>query len=286
MQTSFNLVNTSAVLQKQWKTLLAFTLVTTLAAALTVNLVPKYFRSSATIVSANPALADKARLFNNNIQGLYSYFGSGDDLDRISGIADMDTTYKKLVDEFSLISYYKLDGDSLPLLRRKAVLRLRKDLGFQKTEQGQLKIIAWTKDSQLSANLVNRTVAIIKEIENGIWQQNYDQSQVKLNASIADMEHRYQTLSDSVTIIKGGRHELAITQMQTLLEQLKQYRKSADEFALAKETNPAVLYVMEAGVPAVKAERPDKINIIIAAMIAGFVFSSILILVNDRNRIA
>ena len=283
MQTSFNLVNTSAVLQKQWKTLLAFTLVTTLAATLTVSLVPKYFRSSATIVSANPALADKARLFNNNIQGLYSYFGSGDDLDRISGIADMDTTYKKLVDEFSLVSYYKLDSDSLPLLRRKAVLRLRKDLGFQKTEQGQLKIIAWTKDRELSASIVNRMVDIIKEIENGIWQQNYNQSLVKLNASVADMERRYQTLSDSVGLMKGGKHELALTQMQTLLEQLKQYRKSADEFILAKETNPAALYVMEAGVPAVKAERPDKINIIIAAMIAGFVFSSILVLVQDRN---
>ena len=283
MQTSFNLVNTSAVLQKQWNTLLAFTLVTTLAATLTVSLVPKYFRSSATIVSANPALADKARLFNNNIQGLYSYFGSGDDLDRISGIADMDTTYKKLVDEFSLVSYYKLDSDSLPLLRRKAVLRLRKDLGFQKTEQGQLKIIAWTKDRELSASLVNRMVDIIKEIENGIWQQNYNQSLVKLNASVADMERRYQTLSDSVGLMKGGKHELALTQMQTLLEQLKQYRKSADEFILAKETNPAALYVMEAGVPAVKAERPDKINIIIAAMIAGFVFSSILVLVQDRN---
>ena len=97
MQTTLNLVNTNAVLQQQWKTLLAFTLVTTLAAALTVNLVPKYFRSSATIVSANPALADKARLFNNNIQGLYSYFRSGYDLERISGIADMDTTYKHLM---------------------------------------------------------------------------------------------------------------------------------------------------------------------------------------------
>ena len=285
MQTSFNLVNTSAVLQKQWKTLLAFTLVTTLAAALTVNLVPKYFRSSATIVSANPALADKARLFNNNIQGLYSYFGTGDDLDRISGIADMDTTYKKLVNEFSLVSYYKLDGDSIPLLKRKAVLQLRKDLGFQKTEQGQLKIIAWTKDRELSARLVNRTVAIIKEIESGIWEQNYVQSLAKLNASIADMERRYQTLSDSVGLMNSGKRELAVTQMQTLLEQLKQYRKSADEFTLAKETNPAVLYVLEAGVPAVKAERPDKINIIIAAMIVGFVFSSILVLVNDRKLI-
>ena len=108
----------------------------------------------------------------------------------------------------------------------------------------------------------------------------------KLNASILNMESRYQMLSDSIGLTKGGRHELAVTQMQTLLEQLKQYRKSADEFTLAKETNPAALYVMEPAVPAVKAERPDKINIIIAAVIAGFVFSSILVLVNDRNRMA
>jgi len=109
MQTSsFNLVQTVALLQKRWKTILFFVLATVAVASVTVFLVPQYFRSSAIIVSANPALADKARLFNSNIQNLYSYFGSGDDLDRIYGIADMDITYKKLVDEFSLINITSL----------------------------------------------------------------------------------------------------------------------------------------------------------------------------------
>lgn len=282
--SSFNLVDAAAVLQKRWKTIGLFVSVTIIVATITVFLVPQYFRSSVILVPANSVLADKARLFNNNIQNLYSYFGSGDDLDRISGIANMDTVYKKLVDEFSLINYYKLDEDSLPLLRRKAVLHLRTDLGFQKTEEGQLKIIAWTKDRDLSARMATRMVSIIQEIAGGVWQKNYQESLQKLNTSIGSMEKEYLQLSDSLPSMIGSSQQLGVAKQQTLLEQVKQYRKAADEFKLAAATPPAVLYVMETAAPAAKAERPDKTNIILIAMIAGFVFSCLLVLVNDRNQ--
>jgi len=95
-------------------------------------LVPKYYRSFAILVPANPALADKARLFNTNIEGLYSYFGTGDDLDRLFGIASMDTVYKQLVDSFHLVDYYQLTNADKGINRRKAVLELREDLTFQK----------------------------------------------------------------------------------------------------------------------------------------------------------
>jgi LPS O-antigen subunit length determinant protein (WzzB/FepE family) len=284
--SSFNLVQTIAVLQKQWKMILLFVLGSVIAATIAVFFVPNSFKATATIVSANPVLADKARLFNTNIQSLYSYFGSGDDLDRIYGVADMDTTYKKIVDEFSLVSYYQLNNDSLPILRRKAVLLLRKDLTLQKTEQAQLKLIAWTKDKEMSAAIVNRMVAIIQETEASIWQKNYQQAQSKLTISIAQMETDYKLLSDSNTIAVGGKRDLAIANMQTLLEQIKQYRKTAGEFVLATQTPPAVLYVMEPGVPAAKAERPDKPMIIFIALMTGIVFSCLWVLINDRKNIA
>ena len=283
---SFNLVDAVAVLQKRWKTILWFVIVTVVVAAVTVFLVPKYYKSGSLLVSANPALADKARIFNNQIQGLYSYFGSGDDLDRINGLADMDTTYKQLVDEFLLIDYYQLKNDSFPLLRRNAVQYLRKDLSIQKTEQAQLKIICWTKDKQLSSKLVNRMVAIVQETETAIWQKNYRQSLEQLNNSVADMEQQYQSLSDRVSKTSGGKHELGMAKLQTLLEQIKQYRKTSDEFALAAATHPAAFYVMENAVPAANAERPDKLGIILASLIAGFIFSCLLVLVSDRKMMA
>jgi hypothetical protein len=277
--SSFNLVSTTTLLQKRWRTIALF-------AAVTVFVMPQYFRSTAVIVSANPMLADKARLFNTNIQNLYSYFGSGDDLDRIYGVADMNSTYEKLVDEFLLISYYHLTDDSLAVRRLKAVAKLRKDLYCQKTEEGQLKIIAWTKDKQLSADLVNRMVSLVEEAEAGIWQKNYSRSSEKLATSIALMEHEYSSLNDSVSTLVNAKRELAVTQMQILLEQIKQYRKTAGEFTLASQTPPAVLYVMEPGKPAAKAERPDKMFVILAACLAGFIFSCLLVLVNDRKSMA
>jgi uncharacterized protein involved in exopolysaccharide biosynthesis len=284
MQNSFNLVQAGAVIQQRWKAIAVFTVIAALVAAVTVFIVPPYFRSAATIVSANPVLADKARLFNSNIQGLYSYFGSGDDLDRINGIADMDTTYKKLVDEFELVKYYRLDGDSLAVLRRRAVLNLRKDLSFERTDQGQLKIIAWTRQKELSANIVNRMVSLVSETETAVWQSNYTQALSNLDATVADMQQRYRQLADSMPAEGGALRELSVARQQTLLEQLKQYQKSADEFRLAAQAHPAALYVLETATPAAKAERPAKLEIILAAAAAGFVFACLLLLFNDRNK--
>ena len=281
--TTFNLIQIFALLQKQWKIISIFVLGSVTAASITVYTVPAYFKSTATVVSANPYLADKARLFNTNIQSLYSYFGSGDDLDRIYGIAEMDTTLKKLVDEFSLITYYKLDNDSLPLLRRKAVLLLRKDLSLQKTELAQVKIIVWTKNKSLSSAIANRMVAIIEETESEIWQKNYSLSLSKLTGSVLVKEQEYQGLSDGISGTTGGKRELGMAKMQSLLEQIKQYRKTADEYTLAAQTPPSVLYVMESAVPAAKAERPNKVAIILTAFLAAILFSCLVVLINDRK---
>lgn len=278
------MADTAAVIQHNWRRILLFTVLSAAVATITVFIMPKQYRSTARLVAANPQLADKSRLFNENIQGLYSYFGSGDDLDRIMGIADLDTTYKQLVDEYQLIAHFALDNDSLPQLRRKAVLKLRKDLSFQRTEEGQLKISCWTKDRQLSASLINTLVAIVEKKLESIWQYNYQASVTKLNASVAAAEEQYRQLSDSLQTLSAPKAILVQKHMETILEQLAQYRKTADAFKLMDETAPKALYVLEEAVPAAKAERPDKPAIIIAAAIAGFIFSILLLLVGNHKR--
>ncbi len=283
MQNTFNLTSVAAAIQQRWKTILFFVLASMAVATITVFVVPQYFKSAALVVSANPVLADKARLFNKQIQSLYSFFGSGDDLDRIYGIADMDTTYLKLVDEFPLIEYYGLSKDSIQVLRRKAALCLRKDISLQKTEKGQLQIIAWTKNKQLSADIVTRMVAIIQETESEIWRNNYQLLHSSLTKSLQNMELTYQALSDSLHKQSGAAAALFSAKQNALLEQIVQYQKSADECRLAILTTPAVLYVMESASPAARAERPDKTDIILAAGLLGLIFASLLVLVADRK---
>ena len=275
--------HTIQVLQKHTRFILLFTLFAMLVAFVTVLLVPKYFRSSARIIAANPQLTDKYRLFNENIQGLYSYFGSGDDLDRIIGIADMDTTYYQLVDQFNLMDYYQLDNDSLPLLRRKAVLKLKKDISFQRTEQGQMRVQCWTKDKQLSADIINTMIRIVQQKLESIWLSNYQEASAQLNASIVHNEQQYAALNDSIS--KAGRAQQILLQkhMETLLEELSRYRKTAASFQLMGETVPPALYVLEPAVPSVKAERPDKLNTVLISGLAGFLFSILFLLLKDRR---
>lgn len=276
MQTSsFNLIQTTAVLQRRWKTILVFVIASVLIATVTVFVVPKYFRSVSTLISANTALADKGRLFNQNINGLYSYFGSGDDLDRIQGIADRDTTYLQLVDEFSLIGYYKLKNDSIAILRKKASMRLQKDLSFKKTEQGQLQIIAWTKDKKLSADLVNRMVAIVEQTGTQIWKKNYDQQIAKFDSTLDILQKEFELMAD-----KNSQRA------KQLNERIDAFSRVSDEFKIASQTVPPLLYVLEPASPAALAERPDKKSVIIAAALLALVFGCIVVLINNRNSIA
>ncbi len=283
MTTSgLHMANTVQVLQKNIRFIFLFTVFAMFVAFATVMLVPQYFRSSAGIIAANPQLTDKSRLFNENIQGLYSYFGSGDDLDRIIGVADMDTTYKQLIDQFGLISYYKLDGDSAPVLRRKAVLKLKKDISFQRTEEGQLRIVCWTKDSRLSADIISAMIKIAQRKLESIWLDNYQQAFSKLNTSIVATEQQYAALNDSITKVPS-KQVLLQKHMETLLDQLSTYRKTAASFQLMGETVPPALYVVEEAVPSAKAERPDKLNTVLISALAGFLFSIFFLLLKDRR---
>jgi len=99
------------------------------------------------------------------------------------------------------------------------------------------------------------------------------------------MENNYQLLSDSVMRLTGAKQELAKASKEVLLEQIKQYRKTTDEFKLAAETPPEALFVMESAIPAAKAERPDKLAIILGAALIGFIFSVFVLLVYNRKTI-
>ncbi|MFN3667024.1 MAG: Wzz/FepE/Etk N-terminal domain-containing protein [Sediminibacterium sp.] len=281
---SFNMAETASILQNKWRSILLFTILTAAVATATVFLMPKQYRSAAKLISANPQLADKSRLFNENIQSLYSYFGSGDDLDRIMGIALLDTSLKQLVKNFNLTNYYKLSNDTEALLQRKAVLKLRDDLLVQRTEEGQLNISCWTKDPVLSAGIVNALVKIIENKLEDIWQSNYSATKEQLNLSITQTEASYKQLFDSLSKAPAPQTSLIQKHMETLLDQLTQYRKTAATVQLIGATAPVALYVLEPAVPAAKAERPDKPAIILAAAIAGFLFSLLLALLSNRKQ--
>ena len=91
-------------------------------------------------------------------------------------------------------------------------------------------------------------------------------------------------LSDGISLADLTCKTLLVARQASLLDQLQQYQKTRDEFRLAAQISPAVLYVMEKAVPAAKAERPDKVAVLLATSLLSFVFICLLVLVNDRKK--
>jgi capsular polysaccharide biosynthesis protein len=287
---SFNLQSTVHLLQTKWKQLLFFVLVSLLVASITLFIVPKQYYAASTVVSANPSLADKAHLLNQNIQNLYSVFGSGDDLERIYGIASMDTVYKQLVDEFNLISYYQLTGadtNRVPLnfnlLRRKAVLELKEDINIQKTEFAQLKISIWTKDAALSAKIVNRMVEITRLKEESIWKSGYEKMLVNFNRSIDSLTKIYDVMSTTIKMEKENASQIYYVKSNSLYEQINAQQKAASELKLAIDNNAPSLFVLETAVAAAKPEKPNIPEVLILTAIVSLVFAVLVLLIYHRE---
>lgn len=279
----FNLQSTFLVLKNQWKQLVLFILASIVVASISLFLVPKQYRSSSILVSANPALADKAHLTNPQIQGLYSVFGSGDDLERIYGIASMDTVYKQLVDEFNLIAYYDIKGTDQNLMRRKAMLELKDDINIQKTEWAQLKISIFTKNAGLSANIVNRMVAITRNKEEAIWKEGYEKMLLNFNRSIDSLQRAYVDLYTKISDGKAQNQKLDSIKMNSYLEKIQNQEKVAGEIKLALENNAAAMFVLETAVPAAKSEKPNIPEILLLTTLISFAFGSMALLVYHRE---
>jgi capsular polysaccharide biosynthesis protein len=291
MQTqSFNLQSTVHLLQTKWKQLLFFVLASLLVASVTLFIVPKKYYAASIVVSANPNLADKAHLLNQNIQSLYSVFGSGDDLERINGIASMDTVYKQLVDEFNLISYYQLTGSdtnrvpsNFNLLRRQAVIELKDDISIQKTEMAQLKISIYTKDADLSARIVNRMVEIARLKEESIWKSGYEKMLLNYNHSIDSLTKLYEVFSNKIKIEKENASQLDYVRSNSLYEQINAQQKAAGELKLAIDNNAPALFVLETAAPAAKFEKPNILEVLIFTAILSLVFGVLVILIYQRE---
>ncbi|TAH06914.1 MAG: hypothetical protein EAZ13_07825 [Sphingobacteriia bacterium] len=283
MPTNFNLVKIVAVLRSKWIFLLSFTI----AAAVVANIIflfttPQY-ESQTTVIPGNTELADKARFFNPGIKDLYSYFGSGDDLDRLMAIAEMDTTLKQIVQEFKLNDYYHNNEKNYTLAISKAVISLRKNLQFIKTPNDQLLIRYRNSNPITAANICNSIAHNIEKSLQFLWQENYSTTIVKLDSSILQLKKIYTTTSLNQAANEAEKILFA-AEANNLLEQIKQYQKNSNEYKLALQTPPNAVLIMEKATPAQQVCWPNIPLGTAVAAILGLLFSSILVLTIHRSK--
>jgi len=273
---------------KRWKLITLITLLATVVALIIALLVPKKYLSVATALPVNSVTGDKARIFNTNIEALYSDFGTPDELDRLEGTARLDTIFIAASERFNLGEHYSFGNSTEGTYL--AAIRLKKNSKISRSSYGELKVKVWDVDKIEAAELANFLMERIQELHQHLQNQSNLVVLDKLKQQYAVKQREYLEDADSVGKSPGGslaapRSEMSKARLLALTDQLKQYENMIGEYQLAATVNSPVLLMVENARPALWPDEPKVLAITLFTFFAALISSFLLVLfIDSRNR--
>ena len=277
---NFNIAELTAAVLNRWKFIAVFTIASVAIAAGAVFMITPKYTATTKLLPGNAVLADKARLFNDEIQHLYSFFGSGDDLDRLMSMASMDTSLKQVINAFNLINYYQIKEKDAGMEMYNTIRKFKKDLSLVKTVNNELEISYTHQSKDTAAAIVNFITEQTAAKMQSIWKQQYEKIGAQLDSSIADLTNQYNQL----VLAAEGNDAITKIKMDAVLSQLDQFNKMSIETKIAASTTPEAIIVLEKATPPAKISWPDKAVVLPLSALFGFIFSTCLILVTAKPK--
>lgn len=266
--------------QQWWRRLLSLVVIAAVIATIIVFLVPRTYLGVTTALPAPDYTSDKSSVFSQNLQNLYSAFGSPDDLDKILGTARLDTVYRAVVEKLNLIDHYHIQNS--PVSLQKAALCLKEKTRVLKTDYGELQVKVWDKNKWMAAEMANGIMEKLQQIHQDIQTASNTTILTKINDEYAEKKAEYQKLSDS--LLHTATPELLSAQKNTLLQQIQEYEKLSNQYKLMVSAKPQVLVIVEKATPALNPDKPNRLEVIIAAAVLSFIFGILGALILERQK--
>jgi capsular polysaccharide biosynthesis protein len=284
----------SYLLSKWWKQMLSVVVLSLVAVGVILFLIPAQYLSVATALPASSYSADKASIFNNNIQILYPAMGTPDDLDVIMGTAQLDTVYIAVAEKFDLAAHYKVNEQG-EAAKQKTARLLKKNTKVIKSDYSELKVKVWDRDKSLTPQLAN---AIMEKL-NAIHQSLQNESNVtvlnNLKASREKITFETDSLTNSLqydsanallrsTIITTENIKARTMRRNIMLEQLVQYEKLISQYQLMVDSKTRVLIVVEKARVSSWPDKPKKLLLLTATFVLSLLFSLLLALLLEKRK--
>lgn len=271
------------VFAKRWKFIAGLTLAAALVALIIALVSPKKYLSTATALPANSLVSDKNRIFQKNIEILYSDFGSPDELDRLEGTGMLDTIFIATARTLSLGPHYGFEnGGDGPA---RAAVELKKNTSIARSGYGELKVKVWDEDRQLAASIANTLIGQIQELHQHLQQQGNMLALQKLQEDERQKKEEYKNLSDSLPDLSGKHFdELALVHQSALLDRIRQDEDLIDQYRLAINTNPQALLTVENARPALWPDKPKVLPTVLFALGGAFLFSFLVALFLESRK--
>ena len=233
MQQEDSLIEVIGVLIRRRRTLLGVTGIAALLSIIISLILPVYYRASTTFLAASPDLVNPSKLFSGKEVEVY---GSGNDIERLQGIAESEEVVGFLIDSFNLYEVYDIDPQSPRAYTdvREAFMGL---YGVLRTRYDAVEISVEDKDPQRAAAMANaarnRTEAVIRATQQSGQREMRSTYEQALTRKLA----RQQSLADTLRVA-GARYKIVdvAAQSESLSSALSSLEQSivADSAALAQ----------------------------------------------------
>ena len=227
-------------------------------------LTPPLYKSESTSVASSVVASDPARLFNPQIQQLYSPLGSVEQLDLLVGSGKLDTIYRPLVRQFNLIDHYSISATD-PKAFQKAVKKIKKRSEIFKSDHGELKVRLWDEEPALAASLANALTAQLDSLHRDLMsRQNQETWSALKRASL-----RLETQRDSITGDYARQKEV--------------YRQLIDQYELLLEQRPPAIHILDPASVSVSPDKPEWVLVLIAATVVALLVGFTIALWMERR---
>jgi capsular polysaccharide biosynthesis protein len=270
------------VFGKRWKFIVGFTLLVTVVAFIAALLSPRQYLSTATALPANSMTGDKARVYNQNIELLYSEFGTADELDRFEGSGALDTLFIATASDLNLSAHYGIEASDESLY--KAALKLKKNSKIQRSAYGELLVKVWDEERNMSATLANSLMRKMRELHQHLQNETNINTLEKLKKDLLQKQKDYRALSDSMPNAAAADEDIFALRKTSLLGQMQEEQKLIGQYQLAVEANPQVLLTVENARTPLWPDKPKIPETVLISFFAALIFSFLLVLLLDRRK--
>ncbi len=277
------------IISRKWKFIFGFSLLSLLLALAIVLFVPKKYLSVATALPANSMVADKARLFNTNIETLYSDFGSPDELDKIEGTASLDTIFIAASKDLALPKHYAISENTGNALLEddwyRGAMKLKKNSSIIRSGYGELKVKVWDTDRYMAAILANKLMQELQDLHQHLLNERNDIILQKLKEDQTLKEKQLMDFTDSIQPSAEG-NGLFQMKKSVLQDQLMEEEKMIGQYQLAMSTHPQVLLIVEGARPSLKPDLPRVLPTLLLTLFGSLVFAFLVTLFMESRKIS
>jgi uncharacterized protein involved in exopolysaccharide biosynthesis len=268
--------------RKQIFLLMLATIIITTAIVL---FIPKRYSATATALPVPAYATDKTSLFSQNLQSLYSSIGLPDDLDKIVGTAHLDTVYRSVIAQFNLMEHFGIDKTSAAAIQKAASI-LKKHTKVIKSDYGELKVKVWDVDKKLAADLANDIMDKLQQIHQDIQSLNNIMTLSKINEEYTKKKTDYKKWTDSMVHVSSAIDlDLLNVRKTSWLQQLQEYEKLTSQYQLMVDVKPQALIIVEKATPAIEADQPRSMQIIVAAAVLSLFFGVLAALFLEQKKL-